>query len=264
MGLRPAILTRGYGGFGSGRSKQTESDEVTLLREKCIDVPIGVGVNRFESAERILRESPVDVFLLDDGFQHWSLARELDIVCIDATDPWGGGAMVPAGRLREPIISLSRAHIAVVTRSELVSTESLSKIVSKIKEMMPAGVVVASHFQSAGLPEILGNKKILAVSALGNPRAFELGLRNLGADVIPMRFNDHYTYRESDLEEMERLQVQHNALIVTTEKDWMKMKRLSWGNQAKTPASFHVLKITLEFTVDDERLWLDRLRKTFS
>ena len=169
MGLRPAILTRGYGGSCGGDSMGPESDEVSLMREKCPGVPIGVGANRFQSAERIMRESPIDIFILDDGFQHWPLARQLDIVCVDASDPWGGGSMVPAGRLREPLSALSRANIVVLTRSELVSSESLATISSIVQEKMPSGVLFISRFVSKDLPETLRNKKVLAISALGNP-----------------------------------------------------------------------------------------------
>src|SRR5271170_3223203 len=118
-GHRPAILTRGYRGAGqSDASGLPTSDEVALLRERLgARAQLGVGKDRYASG-RTLERHGASWFILDDGFQHLALGRDADIVLIDATDPFGGGQLLPAGRLREPRTALARADVVVITRSE--------------------------------------------------------------------------------------------------------------------------------------------------
>src|SRR6266446_5263091 len=124
QGKRVGILSRGYHSGGRGTwpgaskasSKEIPSDEVRLLAGR-LRLPIGVGANRYRTALAMEPEK-IEVFLLDDGFQHLRLARDLDIVLVDATNPFGGGWLLPAGPLREPHAALSRADVVVITRSE--------------------------------------------------------------------------------------------------------------------------------------------------
>ncbi|MGA7783264.1 MAG: tetraacyldisaccharide 4'-kinase, partial [Candidatus Acidiferrales bacterium] len=115
---RVGILTRGYRGRSEGAAGEPQSDEVSIYRERLQHhVHLGVGPDRFASGQTLARHD-IECFVLDDGFQHMELARDADIVLIDATDPFGGGHLLPAGLLREPKSALSRADIIVITRSE--------------------------------------------------------------------------------------------------------------------------------------------------
>src|SRR5438309_6499715 len=117
-GHRPAILTRGYRGFGRSDAKdQTTADEVALLRQRLNGrAQFGVGKDRYKNGLALAKDG-AEWFILDDGFQHLALQRDADIVLLDATDPFGGGGILPAGRLREPRSGLARADIVVITRA---------------------------------------------------------------------------------------------------------------------------------------------------
>lgn len=247
-GFRPAILTRGYRGVGRRpapkiiASKPSEripepseiGDEPNLFLRRLPGIVVGVGADRAANAQRILSGQPVDVFLLDDGFQHWPLHRDFDVVVIDATDPWGGGHLLPWGRLREPVRALDRARAVVITRSELVDTGTLDAIKSEIRRRTRASIHLAR--QTLSLCDESGAEvpwpehrpwNVVAVSAIGNPAAFEEGLRRKGASVFPLRFVDHHEYSLADVETAAATAKKHSAMIVTTEKDHVKWKHVS-------------------------------------
>src|SRR3989338_3609287 len=115
--LKPAILTRGY--IPSAlQSKMSESDEVAMLKKKFPQVPIVAGPNRAQRAQDFLKENAADIFILDDGFQQWGLFRNLNILTVDATNPWGNGHLIPRGILREPLSSIKQADIVVLTKTD--------------------------------------------------------------------------------------------------------------------------------------------------
>ena len=117
-GHRPAILTRGYRGLGQGdASGEAPSDEVALLRQRLDGrAQFGVGKDRYKNGLALAKDG-AEWFILDDGFQHLELQRDANIVLLDATDPFGGGGVLPAGRLREPRSGLARADIVIITRT---------------------------------------------------------------------------------------------------------------------------------------------------
>jgi tetraacyldisaccharide 4'-kinase len=262
LGYVPAILTRGYRGIGR---VSKENDEAKLIREKFPDVLLGVGADREESAQKILTSSAPDVFVLDDGFQHWHLHRQMDIVCLDATNPWGGEHLFPWGQLREPLTGLNRAQMAILTRTELIDPEERDWIKTKTQQLLPKGApVLISHFHVRLLRNdgvevdargTLAGKKILAVSGVGNPAAFEKSVTGLGARVIAKRFSDHYDYTQADVDELERLAGKQSGLIVTTEKDWVKLKGFSW----QTTTTLLVLAVDLIFDAESQKVWDDAL-----
>lgn len=254
QGVHPAILSRGYG-----------EDEILLMRKKCPHVPVGVGSNRVAKARELTAMCSVDIFLLDDGFQHWQLRRNLDIVCIDATAPFEKESLLPAGRLREPLHGLSRAGVAVLTRTNLVSPEHLTALRKQVQSFMPKGLIISSLFQThlkkAGTTEpipwsFLRGKRVVALSAIGNPEAFEKDLTAEGASVIPFRFRDHYEYQEKDIVRIRQMAEKHQALVITTEKDWVKL--------AKWSLDVFVVEQTVIFSNEDERHWVEAIKKVFA
>lgn len=248
---RPAILTRGYG-----------DDEISLMKEKCAGVPVVAGADRAAGARALLGEGDPGVFLLDDGFQHWPLKRNLDIVCIDAAAPFEEESLLPAGRLREPLSALSRARVAVITRSEMVSSERLAALKRDIRSRMPSGVVFASRFEKRLVEGKTGEEvlwtalqhgAVIALSAVGNPAAFESDLINRGVKITPLRFRDHHAYSEREIEKIKKLAAEMGARVVTTEKDWVKLK--------KWPLDALVVTLSTSFAKEDEVAWNQEIRK---
>src|SRR5262249_55004025 len=175
------------------------------------------------------------VLVLDDGFQHRRLARDLDIMLIDATDPWGGGYLLPRGGLREPRSSLRRAGLVVLTRCDVVNAGEVDHLEREVRNSAP-GLSVArtvhapmelvngSDQKSA---ESLRGQPVGAFCGIGNPQAFRQTLAGLGADVQTFReFPDHHPYRREDVDELTKWagELPAGAAVVTTQKDWGKTR----------------------------------------
>jgi tetraacyldisaccharide 4'-kinase len=220
-GKRVAILSRGY------RGANGTSDEIELMKFRLQNrVSFGVGKNRFAEGQRIGSQQPVDVFLLDDGFQHLQLARDLDILLMDASRPLGGESLLPAGCLREPLSAMGRANILVFTR-----TETMPGTIEAIGRLNQYPVFAAATqlvgFRRLGGEIILissaeiGTGPFFAFCGLGNPDAFFRDLRTWGIAVCgQMTFPDHHCYTDRDVLQIQReaKRVGANA-FVTTEKD---------------------------------------------
>jgi tetraacyldisaccharide 4'-kinase len=227
-GFRVAILSRGYGAEG-GRN-----DEAMLLEENLPDVPHLQDRDRVAIAATAVDELESEVLVLDDGFQHRRLARDLDIVLIDATNPWGFGYMFPRGALREPVGSLKRAHAVMITRADRVMPDELEAIkrrVCRVKELpisatVHAPVELLSEGKSAPVDELRG-KPVAAFCGIGNPEAFRRTLEDLGAEVRDFRtYPDHHGYTREDVEELCRWADQQpvDAVMATTQKDFVKLR----------------------------------------
>ncbi len=223
-GHRPAVLTRGYrgesGGSGAGVS---DADEVALLRERLGErATIAVGKDRCSTGMK-LAASGVRWFILDDGFQHLALKRDADIVLLDATAPFGGDHVLPAGRLREPRQGLSRADVVVITRAEhdaVIEATVRSVTRAPIFYAWPELERVAGAL--AGLPELDRRATpVFAFCGIGNPAAFFEDLRRWGFRVAGTRsFRDHHRYSAGDLAAIERAAAEAGAAaLICTEKD---------------------------------------------
>ncbi|MGH9747323.1 MAG: tetraacyldisaccharide 4'-kinase [Candidatus Acidiferrales bacterium] len=229
-GKSVGILTRGYRGEHSAKRPsstdpiESTSDEVQLMKARLGDrVEFGVGADRFAQG-RILASRGVGWFVLDDGFQHLQLARDVDIVMIDATNPFGGGHLLPAGRLREPKAALTRADVIVITRSN-----HSPAVEAAVRRDSDAPIFYArAEFDSVSAPfhphlteQDVRGKKLFAFCGIGNPAAFVADLRGWGFQVVGHKFfPDHHRYSRQDVREVEaEARVAGAGGVICTEKD---------------------------------------------
>jgi tetraacyldisaccharide 4'-kinase len=237
-GKSVGILTRGYRGTPTSETTQSSiapdstSDEVHLLKGRLGDrVAFGVGANRFARGSELAARG-VKYFVLDDGFQHRKLARDVDIVLIDATNPFGGGHLLPAGRQREPRSALARADILVITRGDhSPAIEAAVRHDSNAPVFYAKPQLDSVHLagtNSVANVAILRCKKLFAFCGIGNPPAFLADLREWGFEVVGHRFfPDHhlYTQRDAILIEAEARIAAAEGLICT-EKDFFNLRGL--------------------------------------
>lgn len=237
-GHRPCVAMRGY------RAKGGIADEAAIYRKRFLDLPIVAQPDRrlgleehFASAEG--RE--VDCVLLDDGFQHRRIARDLDIVLIDATRSVFGDELLPAGWLREPVGSLARADAVVLTHAERVDERALDRLRGRVVETAPGATLCVTRHVWSGLEaqrhageealEIgwLSDQRVLGVCAIGNPDAFFAeARRHLGDSLVgEIRLRDHDPYASRTVRRLIRRAEHGRAdVILTTEKDWVKLARV--------------------------------------
>ena len=232
-GLPPAIVSRGY---GAARGQQ--SDEAAELSLLLPGVPHVADRDRVAGV-RTAAAAGAAVVILDDGFQHRRLARDLDIVTVDATDPWGGGRLFPRGLLREPITGLTRARVAVLTRATAVDAARRGEIRAEgaracAGRNAPVWVdaehrpLVLRSFSGTTRPlDWLAGRAVAAFAGIGNPAAFRESLAPLAAPLRGFRgFPDHHRYSAADLDELGRWAHENRAdVVLTTLKDLVKVRR---------------------------------------
>jgi len=252
-GLIPCILTRGYRGKGRVPLSVTAGegpligpseagDEAYLMAERLNGVAIIKDPDRHRGGvyfldslkSRIPEPESQVIFILDDGFQHWRLKRDLDIVLIDSSVYLKDQKLLPHGRLREPLNALKRADIIVFTKIEGIEEEIITENMELVRRYNPSAPLYHAHFRPIGLIDIRGDvhdmdilkgKGIYAFAGIASPSHFRAMLLSLGIDIIGFRgFRDHHSYTERDLKEIER--DANGAEMVTTEKDMVKLKGL--------------------------------------
>ena len=219
-GHRPAVVMRGYGGDG------VANDEARMLGGAVVCDP-----DRVRGAGQAVAEGATCV-VLDDGFQHRRLHRDLDLVLIDATRPWGGGAVLPLGMLRESLAGLRRADAIIVTRSDQVESRALAAIDERLAKC-GRPLVHARHTPvaltplgggAARPPTALAGQPVVLASGLGNPEGFERTARGLDWQVREhARFPDHHHYTASEASGLAALAAGHGATLVVTAKDAVKL-----------------------------------------
>lgn len=252
--VRVAILSRGYGTQG-GRN-----DEAMLLEQNLPDVPHLQGIDRVALAQTAVEELESEVLVLDDGFQHRRLARDLDVVLIDATNPWGYGYLFPRGAMREPIRGLRRASVVMITRADQVEASVIDAIRQNIRRKTEAPIVVTCHapteLSSVGgkvsdLQELRG-KPIAAFCGIGNPQAFRHTIERLAGPPIDFRvYPDHHEYTREDVDTLHRWAegLPQDVLVLTTQKDLVKLPLALLGDR-----SLWALRIALTFREGQETL----------
>lgn len=274
-GLNPVILTRGYRGKAKGpcfvqssqqigetgegkdpslithasaptvgNSSLLYGDEPVLMSERLKDVPIIKCADRYEGGLFALNSLPIThypspVFIIDDGFQHWKLHRDVNIVLINGQNPYGNRKMLPMGPLREPLPELKRADLFVITNS-LEGEKNLSvtsELVTELNRYNPAAPVFFPEHRLTGIRDVNGGrveidtlkgKRVYAFCGLANPESFRQTVLSLGCDICGFKsFRDHYKYSDKD---MSCLETQAKALkadfLITTEKDMVKLRDL--------------------------------------
>ncbi|MDH4164029.1 MAG: tetraacyldisaccharide 4'-kinase [Nitrospirota bacterium] len=275
QGKAPVVLSRGYG-RNKGPAVLTVSDrdrilvkadaagdEPALMASQLKGVPVIVGKDRYAAGMAALSEFRPGVAVLDDGFQHIRLHRDLDILLVDGIRPFGNGKIFPAGTLREPVDSLKRADVVVITRAE--RSPDLNLLKEQIgahtsaavftSRHIPTGLIDLTDDSSKPLSSIQG-AAVLAFSGIARPDAFTALLQEQGADIrSAVTFPDHHRYSKNDVDRLRAQAVEVGAtLIVTTEKDGIKLR--DWDLKG-----FHALRIRLEVLEKNawERVLLQRL-----
>jgi tetraacyldisaccharide 4'-kinase len=227
---RVAILSRGYG------STAGANDEALVLEVNLPDVPHLQGPDRAALAQVAAEELESEVLVLDDGFQHRRLARDLDLVLFDATDRLAArGYLFPRGPQREQLSSLRRAHAVLLTRCDQVTSEECAALLRRLKPLAPAAVFAETTHRPVGLVnaegstaplDLLRERPVAAFCGIGNPAAFRRTLADLGAAVADFRtYADHHPYGRADVEALRawgRTQAE-GALLLTTQKDLVKL-----------------------------------------
>lgn len=244
QGKRVAVLSRGY------RGADGVSDEVTLMLARLQGrVLFGVGKDRYAEGQR-LEARGVDVFLLDDGFQHLQLARDLDILLVDCTQPLHHERMLPAGRLREPVTAMNRADLVVFTRIE--SDPALHEVFPRLGSLpvFPAATRLAGFRPLAGGDRLLtaaelGGEPFFSFCGIGNPAAFSGDLRRWGLHLAGQKyFPDHHRYTKRDVRRLEAAAAVAGASsLVTTEKDACNLPR---PNPFTLPVHVAVIETQIE------------------
>ena len=258
---KPALLIRGYG-----------SDEERLHVLNLKDIPVATGKNRYLNALSLEREDRADIFILDDGFQHLNLARKVDIITINANNPFGNGLLIPAGILREPLSSLSRADIALITKSDTVEKDTIDCIKNRILKANKNISIYEAIHNPVSLIDTFGNrveleyvkdKKIAALSGLGDNNSFLSTLKKMGASIgLEVLYMDHHSYSENDLSNIIATAKEKNiSTIITTQKDWVKIEEL-YSKLENPEVEFLVLKI--EIKIKNEEDFLHRLHTLLS
>lgn len=226
QGRSPAVVMRGYKSIGG------QSDEAALLRS-LTGAHVVVNADRVAGAAAAVAAG-ADVCVLDDGFQHQRLRRELDVVLIDATNPFGYGRCLPRGLLREPPGALRDAGAVVLTRSDRVAPERREQLLARLAALSPRAVLATCYHRATGVIDeagqlqpvaALAQRRILAFCGLGNPGAFFTTLRKLGAPPAgELAFDDHAAYGSHELAAIAQGAADSRAdVLVTTQKDGVKL-----------------------------------------
>jgi tetraacyldisaccharide 4'-kinase len=247
-GIRVAVLSRGHGGTEDGvrvvstgdaeisLTAAEAGDEPILLAKTLPGIPLLTGKDRRRSGREALRRFALDALVLDDGFQYWQLARDLDVVLLDARCPFGNGYPLPRGLLREPKRHLARAGIVVVTRADDLTTEGRADIKTQIGTLAPAVPVFFARHQAMGVVSAedlsamplslswLSGRRIVALSGIAQPASFAASLSLAGADVAEhLVYPDHAAYIEADVRRAtQAVRVTGAEALLMTEKDAVK------------------------------------------
>jgi tetraacyldisaccharide 4'-kinase len=234
--IQPAIVSRGYGGQGG-----KPNDEALELAARLPTVPHVQNPDRVVAARMAIEQHGASVIIADDGFQHRRLTRDLDLVVIDATCPFGFGHLLPRGLLREPPAGLRRADLVVLTRCDAVSETAVLAIQQTILKCNPRLPVLRSQHRPISLLEYPNSmlpiqpENVAAVSAIGNPAAFEQSLRQSELNVIDtLRLPDHDPYQAQAVDRIARwIESLGNRIdrVVCTHKDLVKLRATQIGRQ---------------------------------
>lgn len=287
MGYKVAVLNRGYRGTWRGRvgvvsdgrkiymTAAEAGDEAYLLAKNLPGVPVLIGRRRYLTGRFAYEQFGADVVILDDGYQHWQLYRDLDIVLIDAMSSFGNNHVLPRGTLREPLPHLNRAHAFLLTKTDQAAngTEQLRQTITRYN---PQAAIVESIHKPCYFIEItdwykgavrkkvsleaVRGRAVMVMSAIGNPASFEHSIARLGAArVEPVRYPDHHDYTMAEMQHVLQRAVDDGAAaIITTEKDAVKIP--SEFIHSSRPLPIYILGMEVTIT-DGQQDLADLMRR---
>ena len=265
-GKKVCILTRGYGrkdphlqvivsdGYDVLASPTEAGDEPYLLATRLLGrAAVISSADRVAAAREAIKDFGADCFVLDDGFQHLRVARDLNVVTIDATNPWGGGSLLPYGRLRETPEGLSRADCVVLTRcDQVVSVDDLRDEVNRLTGGRP---LFESSMRTVRISPLKNgyeppesSTRVAAFCAVGNPSSFFAAIRSSGFEpVLEKSFPDHHVFSQDEIDRLLHSASEAGAnCLLTTAKDAVKLRSLSFSLPC------HVLEIEIDIDGSDE------------
>ncbi len=265
-GKKVVVLTRGY-----MKDKNTGvADEAEVFKSLLKGVPVLVGRDRIASAKEAEKKYSPDIILLDDGFQHWRLERDIDLVAVAADNPFGNGKLIPRGILREPASALKRADIIVVTKvlPEEASQGRAEILKDRIKKINPGASVFSASYRpqrlydaeegSEAAIDCLNNKAVALLCAIGDPASFEDTVVSLGANIAAAYFfMDHHIFSSREIGKIvAECKAKRIDTIVTTEKD---LPRLRQSGAAYRGSGVKILALAVEIKIDNEEGFFGRL-----
>ena len=275
MGYKVAILNRGYrakwkgdvGVVSDGKellmTAAQAGDEAYLLAKNLPDVPVLIGPDRSLTGQYAIEHFGVEIAILDDGYQHWQLKRDLDILLVDSINVFGNGHVLPRGTLRESLAHLDRADICLLTKVDQAAPHSCEYIRETLAKNNDHALVVESIHNPKGFVEIgdwstnigcsgkkineMAGCKIVAVSAIGNPASLEQTLQSIGTVIVEsIRFPDHHDYTTSEIAAvMEQAQKRGAEALVITDKDAVKFPKEIINKENRIP--IYIISIAIKF-----------------
>jgi tetraacyldisaccharide 4'-kinase len=259
MGFSPAVIARGYGAAAG-----EPNDEQKLIQKSCPSAVCVSDPDRRRAGEVAVGRFGADVIVLDDGFQHRRLARDLDIVLVDATCPFGYGHMLPRGLLREPVHGLRRAHVVALTRCDQVARTELARTEARLRELAPDAAHLKCNHRVTAIERLdgtavdggLNDKRVVLFAGIAHPQSFATTVASLGAEVVASCwFPDHHGYTLRNVQSLLRAdRFPRHDFLVTTEKDAVKLGEL----RGFDPASIVVVRVAIDF-VDEGGTMLQKL-----
>ncbi len=251
QGLRVALVSRGYAAADDGKN-----DEALELQLALPDVPHLQNRDRVAAARAVVEQHDAQVIILDDGFQHRRLARDLDIVLLDATEPFGYEHVFPRGTLREPLAGLKRADVVILSRADMLDEASRHKVQQRVQQWAPEALwcevvhgpskLINANSESQPLTSLAG-QRVAAFCGIGNPAGFRHTLSTLGGELfVWQEFPDHYRYTPENIQSLANWS-EGADVVLCTRKDLVKLSTVSFGN---TP--LWALSIELQFLTGEE------------
>jgi tetraacyldisaccharide 4'-kinase len=250
-------------GYGVLATSNDAGDEPYLLATKLSGLAAVISsADRIAAGQEAIKDFGVDCFVLDDGFQHLRLARDLNIVTIDATNPWGGGKLLPYGRLRETLDGLGRADCVVITRCDRVA--DLNELRTEIARLTGDCPIFHSHMRTSRVAPLKNGaeipappERVAAFCAVGNPESFFEQVRGSGYELaLQKSFADHHVYSQDEIDVLVQAAKEAGAAgLITTGKDAVKLRTLSFS----LPCYVLEIEITIDNGEDLARLIIDAL-----
>lgn len=273
-GFKPGIVSRGYGGSESKKgalvtdgkviylNPDESGDEPYLITIRLRNIPVVIGKDRVRAIESLIGRFNIDVIVMDDGFQNESIYKDLSILLVDATNPFGNNLVLPAGDMREPKGSLKRGDLIVISRSDLVSKEQVRILEDKIRKLCSNKRVFNSRHLRSEIyrvndpaspmsADVIAGKRVLLITGIANPLSFLYLVKTYNPRLVDIvSLPDHYTYSDRDISDFIKQSKRYDYVIVT-EKDYVKLTKYRVND------TFHVMRISV--VIDNVDVFLREL-----